>query len=209
MKPLTRHLAGTVLVTAFLLPGGAAAQIWKCTTAAGETIFQQTPCSSGQQEQAVDLPADLSEAQVAAARARQEAEWQAAADAAWTEALRNAARDAESPPPAPLATADAGSTRAPPPPDNGCPPGQVPLNASRADPTRGWSAYRGYVPLRCGTPRGSGATVRTRTGPGFTEPRRFQDQHGNWFMQPPGSTFATEEATGRQCFVYGNFVQCN
>src|SRR5690606_35572812 len=48
-----------------------------------------------------------------------------------------------------------------------CPPGKVPLNASRTDPSQGWSSAGGYVPLICGSSARSTArettheTVRT------------------------------------------------
>ena len=34
------------------------------------------------------------------------------------------------------------------------------------------------------------------------------DQNGRTYTQPPGSTFATDNATGKQCFVNGAFVHC-
>ncbi|MDI1254125.1 hypothetical protein [Thermomonas sp.] len=79
-------------------------------------------------------------------------------------------------------------------------------NPSRFDPDNvGWDPRKGYTSLRSGSRKRSSndATVRTQTGP-----QRFQDQYGNWYEQPPGSGFARDEKTGKQCFINGAFVQC-
>lgn len=50
--------------------------------------------------------------------------------------------------------------------------------------------------------------ITTRTGPGYTEPSVITDQYGNRYDRPPGSAFATDPKTGKQCFVYGDFIKC-
>ena len=39
-------------------------------------------------------------------------------------------------------------------------------------------------------------------------PKQVQDQHGNTYTQPPGSVFAQDNKTGKQCFVNGAFIHC-
>ncbi|MFA5899716.1 MAG: DUF4124 domain-containing protein [Hyphomicrobium sp.] len=36
----------------------------------------------------------------------------------------------------------------------------------------------------------------------------LRDQHLNKYTQPPSSTFATDNKTGKQCFVNGGFIHC-
>lgn len=50
---------------------------------------------------------------------------------------------------------------------------------------------------------------RHRVDPPNTAPRQFQDYNGNTYTQPHGSTFATDNRTGKQCFVNGDFVHCD
>jgi len=87
-------------------------------------------------------------------------------------------------------------------------PASQPLNPSRFDPDRvGFSSSRGYEPLRH---RSSNAnTTALRTGPGYTEPTRVQDQYGNGYIRPPGSHFVTDEKTGRQCLAVGGTIRCD
>jgi hypothetical protein len=40
------------------------------------------------------------------------------------------------------------------------------------------------------------------------QPSTITDQNGRTYTQPPGSAFATDNATGKQCFVNGAFVHC-
>lgn len=176
------------------------AQVYKCKGPDGKSAYQQTPCNNAPSEaEKVRIWAQPKQADIDAAIARSRAEEYAKRE----QELQYAEQAAYQQPRAPLQRQEAIAASGP------CPPGQVPLNASRADPSRGWSNSQGYVPLRCGLPSGRTNTQVTRTGPGITEPRRIQDQNGNWYNQPPGSSFATDEKTGKQCFVYGNFVKCN
>ena len=84
---------------------------------------------------------------------------------------------------------------------------RTPANASRFDPENvGWDSRRGYTNPRYSSrdrsEQDAGAN-QVQTGP-----KRFQDQNGRWYEQPPGSTFARDERTGKQCFVNGAFVHC-
>lgn len=84
---------------------------------------------------------------------------------------------------------------------------QVPTNASRFDPENvGFDSRRGYTSPKYGSGRRSSDDTATQVQTG---PRRFQDQTGRWYEQPPGSAFARDERTGKQCFVNGAFVNCN
>ena len=83
---------------------------------------------------------------------------------------------------------------------------QMLTNASRFDPENvGFDSRRGYIsPSYRSGERSSGDTAtQVQTGP-----RRFQDQTGRTYEQPPGSAFARDERTGKQCFVNGAFVHC-
>lgn len=84
------------------------------------------------------------------------------------------------------------------------------VNPSRFDPEKvGWDPRKGYTSARYS--RDSSERTGTEsdlTGSQQTGPTRFQDQNGNWYQQPPGSSFARNERTGQQCFVFGNNVKC-
>lgn len=41
-----------------------------------------------------------------------------------------------------------------------------------------------------------------------TAPSQLRDQHGNTYTRPPGSAFARDDKTGKQCFVNGAFIKC-
>ena len=80
----------------------------------------------------------------------------------------------------------------------------MPVNPSRFDPENvGFDSRHGYTAARYGS------RDRDRGTREQTAPRRFQDQYGNWYEQPPGSGFARDERTGEQCVVSGATVQCN
>lgn len=80
----------------------------------------------------------------------------------------------------------------------------MPVNPSRFDPENvGFDSRHGYTAARYGS------RDRDRGTREQTAPRRFQDQYGNWYEQPPGSGFARDERTGKQCVVSGATVQCN
>lgn len=199
----------TVALVVFFAIGIAQAEVYRCKTADGRTVYQQIACNANENETGDKVKAwpQPSQADVAAAQYRLQEQEDAKARAEYEQALLNSAyAEFQTYPRAP----SAGQPSYAVPSSNGpCPPGQVPLNASRADPTRGWSKSTGYVPLRCGGANRQATTSATRTGPGYTEPKRIQDQYGNWYNQPPGSSFATDERTGKQCFVNGDFVHCD
>ena len=84
-------------------------------------------------------------------------------------------------------------------------------NPSRYDPEKvGWDPRKGYTAARYSS---GDSSERAESESGREEnsqagPKRFQDQNGNWYQQPPGSSFARNERTGQQCFVFGNNVKC-
>lgn len=81
----------------------------------------------------------------------------------------------------------------------------TPVNPSRFDPENvGFDSRRGYTAPRYASRDRSESATQVQTAP-----RRFQDQFGNWYEQPPGSGFARNERTGQQCIVNGATVQCN
>jgi hypothetical protein len=91
--------------------------------------------------------------------------------------------------------------------------GTAARNARVEEESRQWNCHNGRKEL-CDHSQASHHAnqdqgVVNRTGPGYTEPKRIQDQYGNGYIQPPGSTFATDEKTGKQCFVNGAFIDCN
>lgn len=85
-------------------------------------------------------------------------------------------------------------------------PRRAPANSSRFDPENvGWDPRRGYTaPSYASSARESEPPPR----PVNTEPRRYQDQHGNWYEQPHGSNFARDVKTGKQCVQNGAFLHC-
>lgn len=86
------------------------------------------------------------------------------------------------------------------------PPRPTPVNPSRFDPENvGFDPRKGYTAPRYAS---SGRSVSDAGSRQQAGPRRFQDQSGNWYEQPPGSGFARDERTGQQCFVNGAFVHC-
>lgn len=87
--------------------------------------------------------------------------------------------------------------------------GTATRNARIDEESRQWNCHNGRKELCDSQPsRHAAPEVVTRTGPGYTEPKRIQDQYGNGYSQPPGSTFATDEKTGKMCFVNGAFIEC-
>ncbi|ODU42498.1 DUF4124 domain-containing protein [uncultured Aquimonas sp.] len=187
------------------------AAVYKCKTSEGEVIYQQVPCASGQDEEQVRILRGPSRVQIAEAQARlrmAEVEKAAKERADLEQALDNAlmAESAQRGSPEADAYADQSNT----PHQGPCPPGKVPLNASSMDPSQGWSSGKGYVPLRCGNPNAWRDDPPPPPPPQRSGPQRFQDQHGNWYSQPPGSGFARDERTGRQCQMSGKvIVRCD
>ena len=206
---MSRQLSVTLVLVLMSLPIYGHSTVYKCTTEGGRIIYQQVPCRSEQKQESVPIPSGPSQQDAAAAQARLRA---------YEQANRKAGNDGRSSDGTtiPQKQSDVAHSEAEYRTNEHslsnsgpCPPGQVPLNSSKVDPARGWSRSKGYVRLKCGTPDESSTDRAVRTGPGITEPRRIQDQYGNWYTQPPGSSFATDEKTGKQCFVYGNFVECD
>lgn len=201
MLTLTRAAIVAVVAIAGSL---AQAQVYKCKSSDGKLVYQQIQCSSKETGEKVKVWAPPKQADVFAAQARLRAQERAEFENALLDgAYVESQLERDAPTRVGSQSNDISGGRPGP-----CPNGEVPLNASSFDPSRGWSRSSGYVPLRCGSANRQAFSTTTRTGPGITEPKRIQDQHGNFYNQPPGSAFATDEKTGKQCFVYGNFVDC-
>lgn len=200
-----RTLAKAAVVTVFALAGSLAqAQVYKCKTSDGRLVYQQIQCSGKETGGKVKVWAQPKQADIVAAQSRLRAQDRAEFENTPQDgASVESQSEPESPTQVGIQARDVFAGRS-----GSCPNGEVALNASSFDPRRGWSKSSGYVPLRCGSANRQASSRTTRTGPGITEPKRIQDQHGNFYNQPPGSAFATDERTGKQCFVYGNFVDC-
>lgn len=121
--------------------------------------------------------------------------------------------------------------------ENGCPPGQIPVNASRLNPNRGWSSSKGYVSLRC-VDRDANADRSTRStadrlapsngisqppsnpipqnrrlNPVFSDPAgqgRVRDRNGNWYNPVPGvPNQFRDRQSGERCVLQGDKLRCN
>jgi len=172
-------------------------KIYKCKGSDGSTIYQQIQCLD-QDGEVVKVRAQPSQATIAEAQARLHAQEEAEARSRYEQTMLRARTPAGEH----LQPAPAVSHHQPPPAAT-----PRPSNPSRYDPENvGFSSSRGYEPLRYRS--STTTTTAPRTGPGYTEPKRIRDQYGNFYSQPPGSSFARDEKTGKQCFVNGAFIQC-
>lgn len=198
-----------LLLVAICTPIYGHSTVYKCTTEDGEIVFQQIPCSADQEQENIKIPPGPSQQDVEAAHARLRAYERAERESRNGDQQSDSAHGPHRQPNAAQFGSEYSENESSTTNSSPCPPGQVPLNPSKVDPSRGWSKSKGYVPLRCGTPGTRANDRAVRTGPGISEPRRIQDQYGNWYTQQPGSSFATDEKTGKQCFVYGDFVRCD
>lgn len=175
----------------------AAQKVYKCKGPNGVTVYQQVQCADADGER-VKIQAQPSQATIAEAQARLHAQNAAEAQRRYEQVMRASAPVVEYYEPAPVA-------HQPPPSSVNAQPA---LNPSSFDPQRvGFSSSRGYGPLRHRSPNSN--TNMTRTGPGYTEPSRVQDQYGNGYMRPPGSDFVIDQKTGRQCLAVGGTIRCD
>jgi hypothetical protein len=184
---------------AFFCVSNANAEIYKCETSKGDIAFQQIPCAKGSTEEKVKVRAGPSPAEVESARARLQV-----ANEPPTRPFGdvNNPDDNNASDPVPSQSSERTAEQSSGP----CPAGQVPLNASRHDPSKGFSKSGGYVPLRCGSESRPLTNRLTRTGPGYTEPKRILDQYGNGYTQLPGSNFAIDDKTGKPCVINGSTI---
>jgi len=193
MKARTLFLSLTVS----FVPLAHAVQIFKCKAASGETIYQNEPCpknsvavAQGSYNRQPDDPTTQQAAVAEAERAntQREYETQAAAMATYGQEPQVSAYESETA--ARNAQVEAGSY------------------ASRIG-RHGRAKTQAEVAAEALRPKRSAPQPVMATGPGITEPQRIQDQNGNFYQQPPGSAFVTDEKTGKQCFKYGDFIDCN
>lgn len=180
------------LMFSILLVAGTTAQaqtLYKCMGADGVRVYQQVPCAAEQKaEAAIDYKADRSRPKPA-----------------YTQHLRgrgdlqDTGPSRTEPVGAPTAAGGGGRNMGP---SGACPPGQVPLNASRSNPSSGWNAKKGYVPLQCGAADGAlaeRAAPRRHASPepapaappiirsvdtGFGN-RKYIDQYGKVYQSTP------------------------
>lgn len=195
--------AGILIISSF-----ANATIYKCTSASGEIAFQQVPCADKESSEQVKIRAQPTKADIAAAHARTHPEEYKGPWPNQNESIgyggknESAVRTEPSSRSARQSSESTGGGH--------CPAGQAPLNASRLDPSRGWSDSKGYVPLRCSDPNRQATESVVRTGPGYTEPETKFDQYGNVYSKAPGSPVFIDTKTGRPCVANGStIVHCN
>lgn len=192
----TGRILATIIALLITSTQVAAQKVYKCKGQDGSTLYQQVQCANEDGE-SVKIHAQPSPATIAEAQARLHAQEEAEARRRYEQAMRATYPVVEHYEPASTARHSQSPSA----------PTSRPTNSSRFDPDRvGFSSSRGYEPLRHRSSNTS--TTVTRTGPGYTEPKRIQDQYGNFYSQPPGSGFARDEKTGKQCFVNGSFIQC-
>ena len=222
---MLRTVLAFVLV---VLSPTAMGKAYKCTDADGNVTFQQVPCPA-ETEQDVPLilkPATLTnrenfdaeayrlgmtpdELRAALAREQQRTGFRSSAPAVIVDPY------AGQQPPARHSngqgfrgTSGQSATTAT---SNPCPDGQVPANQSRHNVNEGFSSSKGYTTLKCVDPREQAKWPRAITAntddPEST--RRLRDDQGNTYTLPPGSSYATDDRTGKQCFVFGAFIKCD
>lgn len=189
-------LALSLIILALLLGSTTAAgqKVYKCKSPDGNSIYQQVQCPDVDGE-AVKIYAGPSEATIAAAQERLHAEsiaqqreqWQAAGQS--TDPVYRVQQAT----PNQRSHIPSADPRA--------------LNPSRYDPNIGFDSSSGYTSIRKRSRNDN--TTATRVGPGYTEPSRVQDQHGNNYNRPPGSDFVIDEKTGRQCLAVGGTIRCD
>lgn len=189
----------TIIVLLITSTQATAQKVYKCKGPGGSTVYQQVQCAHEDGE-VVKIHAQPSQATIAEAQAKLHAWEEAEVQRSYEQAMQDAYPVVERYEPAPAAQ----HSRPPPAPAPSAPP----LNASRFDPERvGFSGSRGYESLRH---RSSNAnTTAIRTGPGYTEPSRVQDQYGNGYIRPPGSAVVIDEKTGRPCLAVGGTIRCD
>lgn len=197
-----------MLVVVLLLAStqATAQKVYKCKDADGSTIYQQVQCSD-QDGEVVKLQSQPSQARIAEAQARFYAQEE---QRMYEQSMQAATQVIEYYEPAPTAKRSRRqSSQAAPSFTSPSSLSSEAVNPSRFDPERvGFSRTRGYEPLRHRSSPNPNTTA-TRVGPGYTEPTRVQDQHGNGYIRPPGSHFVTDEKTGRQCLAVGGTIRCN
>ncbi len=184
------------------------AQVYKCKGADGKTTYQQTPCGNAPSDNRVKIWAQPSEADVAAAKERmRDRENKNAQDA---QPLYSRASSEQ-----PNLQAQRERIR-----DCNIRYDKMLSDGRGKNSVKGldWSQRHSQSIERDRTACLSGVSApneqtpstATRTGPGYTEPRTIFDQHGNVYIQSPGSSFATDTKTGKQCVVSGGvIVSCN
>lgn len=179
------------------IPPAHAVEIYKCKAASGETIYQNEPCpknsvavAQGSYNRQPDDPTTQKAAEAAAAEANAQSEYEAQAAAVGNYSQQQKASVYEQETAARNAQVEAGSY------------------ASRVG-HRGRAKTQAEAAADALQPKRSAPHPAMATGPGITEPQRIQDQYGNFYQQPPGSAFVTDEKTGKQCFKNGDFIDCN
>jgi hypothetical protein len=190
-----------VLFLAFVSLPAAAQHIYKCKTASGTMIYQQTPCPSSTRTESVRtyVPAPDSptpppepeiepEHQYSAAPSYDTYEGPPQRDYAAEEQRRKLLSDIDDQI-THLGVLDSRSKREL----------AAKLRATQAEVVTGSRS--------AGT-----STYEEAPAPPIhrvEETRTIRDQYGNQYTQPPGSAFVTDQKTGKQCFKYGDFVKCD
>lgn len=174
-----------------------AQKVYRCKGPNGVTVYQQVQCADADGE-LVKIHAQPSQATIAEAQARLNAQNAAEAHRQYEQSIPVASQVMEHYEPAPVAHQPHPSKATT----------QPALNASRFVPERvGFSSSNGYEPLRRRSPNAK--TTAIRTGPGYTEPSRVQDQYGNSYIRPPGSAVVIDQKTGKPCLAVGGTIRCD
>lgn len=186
-----KFAATVVLVAASLLLAspGQCQTLYRCKDAKGVSSYQQSPCAAAEQEAGEvayraepDSPHWTPEIQAA----RDYAERQAQARAAAAQSTYYAPQPQRRRPSINPMSSDAEVMR-------------------RMEHMAGSPEGRAMLRSLNGQAAPSGSPAPT-TAP--SAPTQLQDQRGNTYTQPPGSSFARDDTTGKQCFVNGAFIRC-
>jgi len=208
MKAIILVLAAALIQTSGFTGTAAAATLYKCKDAHGAMSYQQMPCANAKQEAGVrnyraerDNPGTNWSNQVAQGSPARYAA--SSDDSSWSAPSSNVSQSS---------SADQANRRAMAAQlDSQISAIGTPNSRSKRELLADLLAQK--VALVTDSPARTNArptqreTTIERTSV-VTQPIHVRDQYGNGYTQPPGSAFATDDKTGKQCFVYGAFVDC-
>jgi hypothetical protein len=211
---MRRALQVSILAIGLFAATPCVAAVYKCKAASGEVKYQQIPCEVSNEESTVKVhkapPPSHHSPWVENANERQAAQWQGVGttyDPSFPaqSAPARGSRDPEALRQLQNRQASLRETT-----------GRSQVDAARrAELRREIADLQARLGVEESTYQDAAPAQRqtvppvVRTGPGYTEPRIIRDQHGNQYSQPPGSSFATEMKTGKQCYVFGDMVRCD
>lgn len=138
----------TLVAPLLLLPfGGAVAQtVYRCMDADGVSTYQDLPCEDRDAEARMQIKPNVVDSTRARANVKRQKDITARL-AAEREQRAQARQQAQNEMRSNRQSRPSKAVASGP-----CPPGQIPLNSSKLDGSRGWSDSKGYVNLECGSP---------------------------------------------------------